>query len=82
MIRNVRYRGCSVLLNTDTPLMSRRSTVISAVCDCPGGGALTNTTYDPNVPSSALGPNVPALSGPATNSQKPSKPLNAAFAGS
>jgi len=24
--------GCNVLLNTDTPLMSRRSTVISAVC--------------------------------------------------
>jgi hypothetical protein len=30
--RRPQGRGCSVLLNTEIPLMSRRSTVISAVC--------------------------------------------------
>src|SRR5687768_13134794 len=30
-LAGARYRDCSVLLNTDTPLMSRRSTVMSSL---------------------------------------------------
>ncbi len=48
---------------------------------CPVGGAFCNTTVGPNVLPSGLGPKVPALSGPATNSQN-LKSLNCAFAGS
>jgi hypothetical protein len=45
---------------------------------CPGGGALKKTTCGPKVASTVFGPKLPALSGPETNSQKPSKSLNAA----
>ena len=46
------------------------------------GGMPTNFTSGPNVGSSVFGPNVPALSGPATNSQNGSKSVNFARAGS
>jgi len=49
---------------------------------CPGAGVREKTTCGPNVPSRPFGPNVPAFSGPATYSQKPSKPRNAARFGS
>ena len=39
----------------------------------PASGAFTNTSSGPNVSSSSLGPNVPALSGPLTNSQNGAK---------
>ena len=44
-------------------------------------GAFWNITCGPNVPSSALGPKLPALRGPATNSQNGAKSLNAARSG-
>ena len=46
------------------------------------GGIPVNRTSGPNVASSALGPNVPACSGPATNSQNGAKSRNFARAGS
>src|SRR5262249_51195562 len=45
-------------------------------------GMPTNFTSGPNVLSSGFGPNVPALSGPATNSQNGSNAVNAARDGS
>jgi hypothetical protein len=44
--------------------------------------ALTNSTLGPNVGSSGFGPNVPALTGPATSSQNGSKSVKAARDGS
>ena len=46
------------------------------------GGIPRNFSSGPNVGSSAFGPNVPALSGPATNSQNGSNSVNFARAGS
>ena len=45
-------------------------------------GAFWYTSCGPKVLSSGFGPKPPAWIGPATNSQKPSKSLNCAFAGS
>ena len=44
-------------------------------------GALMNFTSGPKVLSSSLGPNVPACSGPETNSQNGSKSWNCALSG-
>ena len=45
------------------------------------GGMPTNFASGPNVASSRPGPNVPACSGPATNSQNGSKSVNFARVG-
>ena len=44
-------------------------------------GMPTNFTSGPKVSSIAVGPKVPALNGPATNSQNGRKSVNCAFAG-
>lgn len=46
------------------------------------GGAFWKTTCGPKVLSSALGPKLPAFSGPATNSQNGAKSVYCAFDGS
>ena len=45
------------------------------------GGAFWNTTSGPKVPSSGLGPKLPAFKGPATNSQNGSNCWKAARLG-